>query len=77
MDASDIGRTPGQFFWPDGTNVNSLFSSFWFGSNPNEFGVGKETCVFLSCDYTKFFDSPCDWNKTFVCELAAKDLPCF
>jgi len=76
VDASDIGQQPGHFSWSDGRKVNDAFSNFWESGQPDDFGAGKETCVWLRADSGKLRDSPCAKNWAIICEVAAKDLPC-
>jgi len=71
VDASDIGQQPGHFAWSDGRKVNNTFSNFWYSGEPNNFGTGKETCVFLSADSGKLRDEPCSHSRAIICELAA------
>jgi len=74
VDASDIGQQPGQFVWADGTKVDE---AFWYNSNPNDFGTGKETCVFLLAPDGHLVDISCTFaGISFICEVAEKDLTC-
>jgi len=72
--SSDTGKSPGQFFWPDGTKVND---TFWSPGQPNDFAAGMETCVLLAADLEKLWDSSCNSLSAFICQLAAQDMPCF
>jgi len=76
VDASDVGQQPGHFSWADGTEMDA---AFWFNghSEPNSFGAGRETCVFLYSGNGKLYDLTCSRSDiSFICEVAEKDLLC-
>jgi len=73
VSASDIGQQPGHFLWVDRSKVGV---DLWAASNPNYFGPGKETCVYLSIAGQNLLDSSCKGDGNWICELPPKDLPC-
>lgn len=67
LSATDIGQTQGQFRWLDETPVDA---STWNDEQPDEFGPGKEACVFLHTDFAKLFDLDCqNKNVVIICEV--------
>jgi len=74
VDASDVGQQPGQFVWADGTKVDE---ALWQSGEPNNFGAGREACVYLFTESGKLRDFFCSYTEiSFICEVADKDLPC-
>ncbi|CAB3386905.1 Hypothetical predicted protein [Cloeon dipterum] len=70
VDASDVGREPGQFRWGNGQEL-PLNSSLWFKeeNQPNSFGPGKKTCVVFSTFYAKhLWDESCRGTNFAVCQ---------
>jgi Lectin C-type domain len=69
VSASDIGRTPGQFQWPDGTPVDN---ATWDNRQPNKAKEGQETCVYLYTEDAKLFDISCSDTAAYIlCEIPA------
>jgi hypothetical protein len=66
LSASDIDKTPGQFYWVDGSHVDN---AMWYKEEPNDFGEGKQTCVFLHTAITKLVDEKCDNLLHILCEV--------
>jgi len=62
--ATDIGHQPGQFYWANGRKIEQ---SLWALGKPDEFGLGKETCVALYRNY-EFSDDSCSHTHYFICE---------
>jgi hypothetical protein len=71
VDASDIGRSYGNFFWGNNQTVNN---AWWFEQDPNDKGPGKETCVYLHRG--KICDSPCLSKQLFICQVPAQHVQC-
>jgi diadenosine tetraphosphatase ApaH/serine/threonine PP2A family protein phosphatase len=71
LSATDIGRTPGQFFWSDETPVDrSTWSTDAF-PQPDDFGAGKKACVFLHSEFATLFDAGCAEINYILCEIPA------
>ncbi|XP_065350011.1 pulmonary surfactant-associated protein A-like isoform X1 [Cloeon dipterum] len=66
VSATDIGQNPGNFYWADGSILDRN-SSMWLEDNdPDAYGVGKETCVYMTDG--KLADATCINYAYFVCE---------
>lgn len=68
VSASDIGRTPGQFYWPDGTLVDT---TTWNKGDPNGYGTGKPACVYIANSNAKLCDDSCSDTREILCEVPA------
>lgn len=68
--ATDVGYEPGQFYWPDGTQVDK---ATWYKGEPRYFGAGKDACVYVYNVYNKLGDIKCSHSGTMaiLCELPA------
>jgi hypothetical protein len=66
LSASDIDRKPGEFFFSDGTPVDS---TTWAFRNPNYFKENQKTCVVFDKKDDKFRDWACAANYFTLCEL--------
>jgi len=73
VDASDIGRQPGDFYWTGGMKVDQFF---WGGIDPNQFGQGLETCADIYSVNGKMYDWPCSEKLSYICELPKQDQIC-
>jgi len=67
---SDIGRTAGQFYWPDSTPV----TTDWAKDEPNNFRTGSETCGELHTVGTKLYDYTCTYSRYTLCEFPPKNV---
>lgn len=62
-----MGRTAGEFHWTDGTPV---YQSTWQKGEPNSYGKGKETCVYLDTGFAKLLDWSCTTSGPYIlCEV--------
>jgi len=66
MGASDIGSTPGQFLWGDGSPVDN---SLWSDGEPSHYDLGLKTCVVLDSHQDKLLTDPCSQKRYFLCEM--------
>lgn len=67
---SDIGQTPGEFYWSDGSLVSSSYN--WAPGEPSRYAAGKQTCVILDTKAAKFRDYTCDTtDRKPLCERPA------
>jgi Lectin C-type domain len=66
LSASDVGQSPGKFHWSDGTMLDK---SVWEGGQPDDFGAGKETCVYFNTQYSKLRDFSCSNTFYTLCEM--------
>jgi hypothetical protein len=53
VSGSDVGHTPGDFYWSDGTTVGN---NLWDKDQPSSFGPGYATCIFLYTENAKLGD---------------------
>jgi len=78
--ASDVGQEPGLFMWEEGFELlkrsKGNWKTLWEDHEPDDFGHGKETCVWLDQDTGNLCDRPCRENMFFICELAPRDQYC-
>jgi hypothetical protein len=68
MEASDMGRKSGQFYWADGTQVDN---STWMTGQPNKFVPGIEACVYIHSGDTNvgLKDWQCSGTSYTLCEV--------
>lgn len=66
MGASDIGQTPGQFLWGDGSPVDN---SLWSFGEPIHNDEGVKTCVVFDSHGDKLLNNPCSEKRYFMCEV--------
>lgn len=68
LSATDTALTPGQFEWTDGTAVDNIT---WSYTDPNDFGIGRKTCVAGSSNLAKLWDAKCSDYHYTLCEFPA------
>jgi hypothetical protein len=70
MDASDMGQKSGQFYWADGMQVDN---STWLKGNPDHFGPGKQSCVYIHSGNKNIAlaDWQCSGTSYTLCEVPA------
>jgi len=66
LSASDIGRSAGQFYWPDATPVDVIT---WAPGSPNAFITGQKTCVVFDVKVGRLRDYDCAKYYHLLCEL--------
>jgi hypothetical protein len=71
LDATDMGRGAGQFFWADNRRVER---TWWDVDEPDEHGDGEATCVSLGNG--KLLDFWCSRTAPFVCKVGQDNLHC-
>jgi hypothetical protein len=73
MSASDIGRTPGQFHWEDGSPVDK---SEWASGQPDYAGADKEACIYFHTGDAKMRDWRCADYVRILCVLPVTQYAC-
>ncbi|CAB3379314.1 Hypothetical predicted protein [Cloeon dipterum] len=60
---SYFGHQPGEFHWGNGQRIST---DMWRLGQPDEFGVGKESCVYVYDG--ALYDEPCTDKNNVICE---------